>query len=74
MKGGEAVHKAEALRHVLDGVPSAFFDAALMTAGAALVVAGKSADIKSGVAQARDAVMSGSAKKALRQLVEVSNS
>ena len=74
LKGGEAAHNAEALRHVLDGLPSAFSDAAVMTAGAALVVAGKSADIKSAVGQARDAVKSGSAKKVLLRLVEVSNS
>ena len=74
MKGGEAVHNAEALRRVLDGIPSAFADSALMTAGAALIVAGKSDDIKSAVTQARDAVMSGSAKKVFQRLVEVSNS
>ncbi len=74
LKGGESVHNAEALRRVLDGVPSAFADAAAMTAGAALIVAGKSGDIKSAVAQARDAMRSGTAKKALARLIEVSNS
>ena len=74
LKGGDAAHNAEALRRVLDGVPSAFADAAAMTAGAALVVAGKSDDIKSAVAQARDVVKSGAAKKVLTRLVEVSNS
>jgi anthranilate phosphoribosyltransferase len=41
LKGGEAAHNAEALRSVLDGKPSAFSDAAVMTAGAALLVAGQ---------------------------------
>ncbi len=74
LKGGEASHNAEALFNVLNGLPSAFSDAATMTAGAALVVAGKADDIKSGVLIARDALGSGAAKKALSGLIEVSNS
>ncbi len=74
LKGGDAAHNADALRAVLDGKPSAFADAALMTAAAALIVAGKETDIKHATAHARDAVKSGAAKKALAKLVEVSNS
>ncbi len=74
LKGGDAAHNAEALREVLSGKPSAFSDAAVMTTAAALVVAGKSTDFKSGVVAARDAVKSGAAAKALARLVEVSNS
>jgi anthranilate phosphoribosyltransferase len=74
LKGGDAAYNAEALRQVLLGKPSAFADAALMTAGAALVVAGKSSDIKAGVLMAREALKSGAAQKALLRLVEVSNS
>ncbi len=74
LKGGDANHNAEALYRVVNGVPSAFSDAAIMTAGAALLVAGKVSDIKSGVNVAREAVKSGAAKKALSRLVEVSNS
>ncbi len=74
LKGGEASHNAEALFSVLNGMPSAFSDAATMTAGAALVVAGKADDIKSGVLIARDALGSGAAKKTLFGLIEVSNS
>lgn len=73
LKGGDAAHNAKALREVLSGKPSAFSDAALMTTGAALVVAGKAADIKSGVNAAREALKSGAAEKALSRLVEVSN-
>ena len=71
--GGDAAHNAAALRAVLAGKPSAFADAALMTAGAALIVAGKETDVKRAVAHARDAVKSGAAKKILARLVEVSN-
>ena len=74
LKGGDAAHNAEALKSVLSGQASAFADAALMTAGAALIVAGKESDIKRAVAQARDAVKSGAASKVHARLVEVSNS
>jgi anthranilate phosphoribosyltransferase len=74
LKGGEAVHNAEALRNVLKGQASAFADAALITTAAALIVAGKEKDLKSGVKRARDAIASGAAAKALSRLVDVSNS
>ena len=74
LKGGDAAHNAEALKSVLSGRASAFADAALMTAGAALIVAGKESDIKRAVAHARDAVKSGAASKVHARLVEVSNS
>lgn len=73
LKGGDAEHNADALRHVLAGKPSAFRDAAVMTAAAALVVAGKEADLKRGVAAAQKAVDSGAAEAALNKLVKVSN-
>jgi len=73
LKGGDAVHNAEALRAVLKGTPSAFADAAVLTTAAALIVAGKAADLKSGVAAAQESVRSGSAARALSRLVEVSN-
>jgi anthranilate phosphoribosyltransferase len=73
LKGGEAAHNAEALRSVLDGKPSAFSDAAVMTAGAALLVAGKAKDLKSAVRVAQDAIKSGAAMRALDRLVDVSN-
>ena len=74
LRGGEAAHNAKALEGVLLGKPSAFADAALMTTAAALIVAGKANDLKSGVKMARNAIASGAAAKALSRLVEVSNS
>ncbi|MFT3672071.1 anthranilate phosphoribosyltransferase [Aestuariivirga sp.] len=73
LKGGDAVHNAEALRAVLKGTPSAFADAAVLTTAAALIVAGKATDLKSGVAAAQESIRSGSAARALSRLVEVSN-
>jgi anthranilate phosphoribosyltransferase len=74
LKGGDASENAGALKTVLSGQPSAFADAAVMTAGAAIVVAGKAKNLKSAIMIARDAVASGKAAKVLKQLVEVSNS
>lgn len=74
LKGGEALENAEALRHVLNGKASAFADAAVLTTAAAMIVAGKVADLKTGVGVAREAIASGAAAHALKNLVEVSNS
>src|SRR5581483_930977 len=41
LKGGDASANAVALRHVLDGLPSAYRDVARINAAAALVVAGR---------------------------------
>jgi anthranilate phosphoribosyltransferase len=73
LKGGDALFNAEALRGVLDGRPSAFADAAVMTAAAALVVADAAGDLKGGVVIARKAIESGAARRALDTLVTVSN-
>ena len=74
LKGADATHNAEALRRVLEGEASAFRDAAVMTAGAALVVAGKAPAIRDAVTLARRAIDSGDALRALDTLVKVSNS
>ena len=73
LKGGDAAENAAALRNVLSGQPSAFADAAVMTAGAALVVAGKAENLKSAIVVAREAIASGAASRALTALIEVSN-
>jgi anthranilate phosphoribosyltransferase len=73
LKGGDAAHNAEALRSVLKGAPGAYADAAAMTAGAALLVAGKAQTLKEGVSRARAAIAEGKALKALDTLVAVSN-
>jgi anthranilate phosphoribosyltransferase len=74
LKGGEAQENAHALRAVLQGEASAFADAAMMTAAAALKVAGTVNTILDGMALARTAISSGAAAAALASLVEVSNS
>jgi anthranilate phosphoribosyltransferase len=73
LKGGEAARNADALRDVLKGAKSAFRDAAVMTAGAALLVAGRAASFRDGVAEAQAAIETGAAQRALDDLVLVSN-
>lgn len=73
LKGGDATQNADALRHVLAGKPSAFRDAAVMTAAAALVVAGREPGLKQGIVTAQSAIDSGAAEAALNRLVKVSN-
>jgi anthranilate phosphoribosyltransferase len=73
LKGGDAEANAKALRAVLDGKPSAYRDVALLNAAAALVVAGKASDLKSGVAMGAQSLDSGAALAKLNHLVTVSN-
>ena len=74
LKGGDAAYNAAALIRVLEGEKCAFRDAAAMTVGAALVVAGKADGIRQGTAMAGEVIDSGAAKKTLAALVAVSNS
>ncbi len=67
--GGDAARNAEALRSVLADEPSAYRDIVLLNAGAALVVAGRAANLGEGIAMAREALRSGSARGALDRLV-----
>jgi anthranilate phosphoribosyltransferase len=72
-EGGDPAHNAKALIDVLDGAPGAFRDIGLMTAGAALVVAGKAGAVKDGVAMGDAAIRSGAARRTLDRLIAVSN-
>jgi anthranilate phosphoribosyltransferase len=73
LKGGDANENAAALRAVLEGVPSAYADITKFNAAAALIIAGRAADLKEGVAMAAQSINSGAAKAALEKLVAVSN-
>jgi len=74
LKGGDAAANAIALQSVLDGMPSPFRDVALLNAAAALIVAGRAATLKDGVAIGRSALDSGAAAAKLKHLIAVSNS
>jgi anthranilate phosphoribosyltransferase len=73
LKGGDPEFNARALRGVLAGEKNAYRDIALLNTAAALVVAGKAADLKAGVALGAKALEDGRAKATLEKLVAVSN-
>lgn len=66
--GGEPAENAEAFRALLDGAPSAYRDAVLFNASAALVVADKAAGLKEGVEMAAASIDSGAAKAKIEAL------
>lgn len=72
LKGAEAAFNAEALRAVLDGQMGPFRDVAMFNAAAALLIAGKGANLKEAFAVAEKSVDSGAAKQRLDKLVAVS--
>lgn len=69
--GGTPAENAQALRLLLDGAPTAYRDAVLLNAAAALVVAGKVATLPDGVALARDSIDSGAARRAVETLARI---
>ncbi|MDU8911476.1 anthranilate phosphoribosyltransferase [Aestuariicoccus sp. MJ-SS9] len=66
--GGSPDDNAQAFRALLEGAPSAYRDAVLLNAAAALVVADKAADLREGVAMARESIDSGAAKAKIEAL------
>jgi anthranilate phosphoribosyltransferase len=73
LRGGDAEHNAQAMRALLDGAPGAFRDIVILGAAAALIVAGKAADLKDGAAQAAAAIDSGGARDTLARLIAITN-
>ena len=73
LKGGDAAHNAAALMAVLGGAQNAYRDIAVLNAAAGLIVAGKAADLRSGVALAHKSLDTGAARAALERLVAASN-
>jgi anthranilate phosphoribosyltransferase len=73
LRGGDAEHNAQAMRALLDGAPGAFRDIVILAAAAALIVAGKAADLKQGATQAAEAIDSGRARDTLARLIAITN-
>ena len=71
LKGGDAQHNAEAIKGVLRGEPGAFRDIVVLNSAAALMVAGKAADLRDGAALAVDSIDSGKARHALAALQRI---
>ena len=68
LKGGDPTTNARLFCRVLEGELGPYRDVVLANASAALVAAGKAADFRTGVEQARAALDSGAALKKLRAL------
>ena len=73
LKGGDGVFNAERLGALLDGARGTYRDTVLMTAGGALVVAGRAEDLRDGVDRAARSIDQGEARACLARLVEISN-
>ncbi len=71
--GGDAEYNATAMREMLAGRASAFRDMVLLNAAAALIVADRAEDLRSGAEMAASAIDSGAALAVLEKLVQVSN-
>lgn len=71
LRGGDPAHNAQALRDVLAGAKTPYRDIAVLNAAAALVVAGKAADVAEGARIAEKAIDSGAARATLEKLVAI---
>jgi anthranilate phosphoribosyltransferase len=72
LRGGDARDNAARITSILDGEPGPARDVVTLNAAAALVAAERAQDFPQGLAQARASIDSGSAKRALRDMVRVS--
>jgi len=69
--GGSPADNAKAFKALLDGTPSAYRDAVLLNAAAALVVADVASNLPEGVEIARDSIDSGAAKAKITALAKL---
>ena len=73
IKGGEPAHNAALMRGLLAGEKGPLRDIVLLNAAAALIVAGRAANLREGVAFAADTIDSGKAARVLERLVAETN-
>ncbi len=71
--GGTPEHNARAFAALLAGEPSAYRDAVLLNAAAALTVAGRTAGLAEGVEAARDSIDSGRARQKVEGLARITS-
>ena len=69
--GGTPDENAVAFNALLDGAPSAYRDAVLLNAAAALVVADAASDLKAGVEMARTSIDSGAARDKITHVARI---
>ena len=73
IKGGAPEENAAALKALLAGEPSAYRDAVLLNAAAALLIADRAADLREGVEMAAESVDSGAARAAAETLARITS-
>lgn len=71
--GGSPADNAVAFRALLNGEKSAYRDAVLLNAAAALVVAEKASDLREGVARAAESIDSGAARTKIEDLARITS-
>jgi anthranilate phosphoribosyltransferase len=71
IKGGEPAANAARILDLLSGVEGPVRDIVLLNAAAALIVAGKASDLKTGVKRGAEAIADGSARRALDRMVAI---
>jgi anthranilate phosphoribosyltransferase len=71
--GGTPAENGAAFRRLLEGEPGAYRDAVLLNAAAALIVAGRAANLAEGAEMAREAIDNGMALAKVETLVEITN-
>ena len=71
--GGTPEDNAQAFHALLDGVASAYRDAVLLNAAAALVVAGKTTNLVDGVALASESIDSGAARNKIDAVARITS-
>ena len=74
LKGGDGAENAQRMLSILDGEQGALRDIVTLNAGAALILAGRAADLAEGVSLAQQSIDSGKARETLAELVAISNS
>jgi len=73
LRGGEPEHNALLMRDLLAGTGGPLRDIVLLNSGAALVIAGRAADLPTGIELAARSLDSGAARRVLRDLVARTN-
>ena len=73
LRGGDPASNAARLRAILGGEQGPLRDIVLYNSAAALIIAGKVPDLRSGVALAATSIDEGSARRALDRLVAITN-
>jgi anthranilate phosphoribosyltransferase len=71
--GGTPEDNAKAFKALLDGASSAYRDAVLLNAAAALTVSGHASDLRQGVEMARNSIDSGAAKQKITCLAKLTS-